>query len=76
MLSDMCLDSADRLERLLDVPVAHARARIRLEPDEQGIEGLERPRRLPFRNREAAADRLMPLRVSHVSAGSSRCRRA
>lgn len=76
MLPDMRLNSADRLKGLLDVPVTRTRGGIRLEPDEQGIESLERPRRLTLGNREAAADRLMPVRVSHVSAGSSRCRRA
>ena len=76
MLPGMCLDGAHGLERLLDVPVAHALARIGLEPDKQSIEGFQRPRRMPIGKRKAPADRLMPVRVSHGSAGSSRRRRA
>ena len=74
MLPDMRLDSADRLERLLDMPVAGALGRIRLEPNEESIQDLQRPRRLTLGKREAAADRLMPVRVCHVSAGFFRCR--
>ena len=74
MLPHVRLDCADRLERLLDVPVARARARIRLKPHQQCVQRLQCPRRLALGSREAAPDRFMPLLVSHVSAGSSKCR--